>query len=198
MVFSYFTFDKHVKSFLDKKYSTHVNPVLPADKEKLFFSLPFFGNQSEKLKYELHHILTKHFSRVDFKIILVNKFRIGNFFNYKDKLPVELRNSVVYKYCCAKCASSYIGSTVRNLKTRVAEHIGRSCRTGLLFTRPSHSNVRSHAENCNVLVKSSDFKVVGSASNVLDLRILESLHIFKSKPPLNDMQSSYPLAIVNR
>ena len=38
---------------------------------------------------------------------------------------------------------------------------------------------------------------IGSTSSAIGLRILESLHIFKLKPVLNDSQSSYPLSIVN-
>ena len=57
---------------------------------------------------------------------------------------------------------------------------------------------RNHVFSCNVSVQDEDFTIVGTASNVIDLRILESLHIFRTRPVLNDMQSSYPLTIVGR
>jgi hypothetical protein len=88
--------------------------------------------------------------------------------------------------------------TSHNLYSRVAEHRGRSCRTGNLLSRPPHLAVRAHAEQCHVPVSDSDFKVLAYSSGVSDLRILESLYIFKQRPTLNLAFSSYPLEIVNR
>ena len=45
-------------------------------------------------------------------------------------------------------------------------------------------------------MQEEDFNIVGTASNVKKLKILVSLHIFKTWPVLNDMQSSFPLNIV--
>ena len=97
---------------------------------KFYFTLPYFGAQSEKMKSELSILLHKFFPYVDFHLILVNNFKIGSFFNFKDKLPLAMRSSLVCKFSCARCASEYVGSTIRTLHTRVAEHAGRSFRTG--------------------------------------------------------------------
>jgi hypothetical protein len=113
-------------------------------------------------------------------------------------LPVHMRSSLVYQFRCAQCASAYVGMTSRNLYSRIAEHKGRSCRTGQLLSRPPHSAVRTHAEQCDVPVSDSDFRVLASTSGTSDLRILESLYIFKLRPSLNSAVSSYPLEIVNR
>ncbi|KAF2344599.1 hypothetical protein FHG87_024646, partial [Trinorchestia longiramus] len=121
---------------------------------------------------------------------------IGSFFSYKDKLPSTMQASLVYSYSCARCASEYVGMTTRALGARMAEHFGVSYRTGARLTSPSHSAVRDHAETCNTIPHSSHFKVVRAASSVLDLRILESLFIFKCKPSLNNQLSSYPLTII--
>ena len=98
--------------------------------------------------------------------------------------------SLVYKFCCARCASEYVGSTTRTLHTRVAEHAGRSFRTGSSLSVPPHSMVRIHSESCGVPVTLDDFRIIGSTSSAIDLRILESMHIFKLKPVLNNSQSS--------
>ena len=85
------------------------------------------------------------FLNAECKIVLVNKFPVVSFFNYKDKLPAGVRSSLVYKLSWAQCAFTYIGSTGRMLRTRVAEHAGRSYRTGVRLAQPPHSAVREHA-----------------------------------------------------
>jgi len=166
--------------------------------KELFFTVPYFGYQSEKLRKDLLQLLSKFYPRIKFTFILVNNFKIGSFFTYKDRLPLALRSSLVYKFSCAHCASAYVGSTVRALGVRVEEHAGRSLRTGNFFKAPTQSSIRDHCEKCNSPINLDSFSVLGSAKSLIDVRILESLHIFKSKPVLNDMQSAYPLQILNR
>ena len=84
------------------------------------------------MKSELSILLHKFFLDVDFHIILFNNFKIGSFFNFKDKLPFAMRSSLAYKFSCARCASEYVGSSIRTLHTRVAEHAGNSFSTGSL------------------------------------------------------------------
>ena len=106
--------------------------------KRIYFSFTYFGSQSEKLKEELCVLIGKYFLNAECKIVLVNKFTVGSFFNCKDQLPVGMRASLMYKFRCAQCTSTYIGSTGRMLRTRVAEHAGsyRSYRTGVR-PRPS-------------------------------------------------------------
>ena len=109
----------------------------------MYFSFPCFGSQSEKLE-ELCALIGKYFLNAECKIVLVNKFTVSTFLNYKDKLPAGVRASLVYKFSCAQCASTYIGSTGRMLRTRVAEHmLGGVIEQGLgwltLRIRPSAS-----------------------------------------------------------
>jgi len=83
-----------------------------------------------------------------------------------------------------------VGSTVRAFETRVEEHAGWSFRTGNSLKVPSNSNIRDHCEKCNSAIVLDRFSILDSARSNTDVRILESLHIFKSKPALNDMQSA--------
>ena len=94
-------------------------------------------------------------------------------------------------------ASEYVGSTTRTLYTRVAEHAGRSFRTGSVLSVPPHSMVRAHSGSCAVPVTLENFCIIGSTSSAIDLHILKSFQILKLKPVLNDSQSYYPLSIVN-
>ena len=114
-------------------------------------------------------MIEKYFLQAECKIVLVNKFTVGSFFNYKDKLPAGMRASLVCKFSCALCASTYIGSTGRMLRTRVAEHAGRSYRTGVRLAHPPHSAVRDHAEGCDVGVVLDNFSILNSTSSLLHL-----------------------------
>ena len=183
--------EKHISQFLAKKYSPPPDGDT-AVTQKLYFSLPYFGYQSEKLSKELTVLLHKFIPDVQFNIILSNNFRIGSFFNYKDKLPKAMQSSLVYKFSCVRCTSEYIGSTSRVLHVRVAEHAGRSSRSGRPLAVPPHSNIREHQQTCDSPIALDNFSILNSYSNQNDLRILESLYIFKLKPSLNSMQSSTP------
>ena len=175
-----------IKSFLNNKIvqseSTSLN-LNTDEKTKLYFVFPYFGQQSEKMSNELSAIFNKYFPDFDIKLVLINRYTIGNFFKYKDNIPKGVRSSLIYEFCCARCASRYVGSTCRNLYMRVAEHCGRSFRTGAILTSPPQSAVRSHAEQCDSTIDLANFKIIDQTQNFIDLRILESLHIFKSKPP---------------
>jgi len=194
---------KLIESHINRFLSNSIQPPPPVAtvsrySSEFYFSLPYFGHQSEKLKLELSNTLAKFYPTIKFHFILTNNFKLGSFFPYKDKLPKALRSSLVYEFSCAQCASVYIGSTVRTLMTRVGEHAGRSFRTDSILKCPQHSNIRNHCEQCNTPIKIDNFEIIDSASSPIDVRILESLHIFKAKPALNDSQSAYPLCIVNR
>ena len=165
----------------------------------IYCSLPYFGKTSEKLAGEVQNLFKKYFSDVSLKVILSNPFTIGSFFRFKDSLPLQLRASLVYQFSCARCASAYVGMTTRNLYTRVAEHRGRSFRTGKVLATPLHSAIREHTEGtCDVRISDADFRILTSAKSDFELKILESLYIFKLRPSLNNSNSSYPLQLTNR
>ena len=125
-----FLVEKFIRKFLDSVYSKK-DLLYSVPKKELYFSLPFFGHQSEKLKTELSHVLSRYYPYMDFKFILVNPFKIGSFFHHKDRLPKSMQASLVYEFSCARSGApvSYVGSTKRHLFERIAEHAGRSHRT---------------------------------------------------------------------
>ena len=188
-----FFVQKYIKSFLDRKFGSVV--VSPPVKPDLFISLPYFGPKSLKMKEELLSLYKKFIPQKTISFILSNCNSIGSLFHYKDKLPTHMLSSVVYEYCCSQCESGYVGMTSRNLYMRISEHMGKSFRTGIFLSSPPHSAVRDHSDICDSRILRSNFKVLASASCPLDLKILESLYIAKSKPALNNMQCSYPLSI---
>ena len=163
--------------------------------ENLYVSFPYFGQQSEKFKFEINKLFKKYFKNHQIKFILSNKKSIGSYFPYKDRLPIGMRSSIVYQYCCESCSHHYIGSSMRNLYMRMSEHQGKSYRTGK-YVQNTNSSIFDHKFSCDTQINSNNFKILDHASTEFRLRILESLHIHKERPPLNDMQSAMPLLIV--
>lgn len=189
--------DFRISKFLNKLYCPEQNNQ-PLSNDVLYFTLPYFGYHSTKMKTEIQSIFKKHFPTVTFNICLVNNFTISSLFHFKDKLPKSARSSVVYEYSCAQCASRYVGSTLRALYIRVSEHAGRSFRTNRMLTNPLNSHIRDHQQICNTPISLDNFKILATAKTPNDLRILESLYIYKQKPQLNLSQTAVKLYIVNR
>ena len=53
-----------------------------------------------------------------------------------------------------------------------------------------------HSLSCNSNVHIRDFSIIGTLNNIVDLRVLESLHVHKPKPIINSTVSAFPLLIV--
>ena len=57
---------------------------------------------------------------------------------------------------------------------------------------------RNNAKACSSSpIQTGDFRILGTCTNILDLRLLESLFINKLKPVLNSDKTVVPLLIVN-
>ena len=195
-----FLIEKFIRRFLDNVYRPQNTPKKDSHENAHYFSFPYFGHQSEKLKSELSKLLSKYFPNSRFKIILVNPLKIGSFFRFKDRIPTGMQASLVYEFRCARDSASvsYIGSTKRHLYERVAEHAHRSARTGNALSGSCGSKIKEHSDKCGCPINLDNFRVLGSCSGEIDLRLLESLFIYKHRPTLNDHQSAFPLNIVNR
>jgi hypothetical protein len=79
---------------------------------------------------------------------------------------------------------------------RTSKHKGVSFRTGLPITKPEKSSIREHSNSHDHPIKTSNFSILGSCQNAIDLRILESIYISQQKPQINDYQSAIDLNIV--
>ena len=187
--------DHSISKFLSNVYEPPLE-IATASKLKQYITLPYFGVQSEKLRNQLCSLIAKFYPHMNINVILINRFTIGSFFKVKDRIPFASQSSVVYEFRCASCDASYIGSTIRSLHCRVEQHRGRSYRTGNWLTKPDSSSIRSHVESCGNDFTIDNFKIIGRESNAHSLRILESLHIFKNKPNLNENSSAVPLSII--
>ena len=75
----------------------------------------------------------------------------------------------------------------------ICQHLAISPRTNNPVTVPQHSAPRDHCHSNSHPFKFNNFTIIDSAATESDLRILESLYIFKCRLSLNSDQSSVPL-----
>ena len=61
---------------------------------------------------------------------------------------MTLESGIVYLFSCGDCNATYVGSSVKALKTRAFEHFAVSSRTGNYLAQPPASLVRDHLETC--------------------------------------------------
>ena len=128
--------------------------------------------------------------------ILTSNSTIGAMFPVKERLPSSLCSNVIYKFTCGDCESSYVGSTIRCLRVRANEHLGKSFLTGFNLSSPKHSSIREHAHKKKHRMTMENFSIIGRAHAYDNIRLLESVYIKHLSPDLNDMDSAMPLHIL--
>ena len=125
------------------------------------------------------------------------------FLSKKDKIPDLERSDLVYEFSCPGCSATYIGKTVRNLHTRLAEH----SKFNNISAISEHLTTCEHAkhvtdlhnlyENVNDLRPDNPFtnyELIANNTKILQslqhtnsnlLLFLEALHIKFKRPALS-------------
>ena len=187
--------DRCIFNFFNKIYEKR-NPVHTVPKREFMMVLPFLGSTSWKTKSTLIRSFREFMPFSKLKIVFKSSKRLSSCFQFKDKIPKSLMSGVIYKYTCAVCNHSYIGSTKRYWEKRLEEHIHTSALTGKrlnglqVFAPMQH--VRS--DRCQVASMSrDDFEIIGRDENHYTLQVKESILICTSKPHLNNNLVSVPI-----
>ena len=159
------------------------------------------GKNSLKIRSNLTKIAKTYFPCCKIQVTFNAGTRLSNFFRFKDKVSINARSLVVYKYTCSSCNSAYVGKTKRHFLVRTFEHLGVSLATGKKFTfnpnNKSNTAVLNHI-NCNNCNATQDnFRIIGSAKNDYTLCLKESLLIQLHKYDLNKNVMSMPLYLFN-
>ena len=186
--------EREVRSFLHHRFHP-VSSITTVEKLKYYIRMPYFGSSSLKISNEINKLMFQYFPQIQLVIAFSNSYKIGNYFKHKDSPDPLLCSSIIYKYECGSCNASYVGSTARHLRTRIAEHRGVSNRTGLPFSRPSASAIRDHSLDNDHPYSKDNFTIIDFCNIPQDLRVLESIYILKHKPNLNNSESAAPLHI---
>ena len=180
-----------VKYVVARLVSSQPKPAIhTCAKKRIFISLPYTGKHGLVIKNKLLKLFRRHYPQIDLRVIFKPSFRVSDLFHFKDRIPRDVRSSVVYQFSCGSCNATYIGMTARHFRQRVCEHRGISSRTGRYLQVRVHSAVREHCELTGHPLFSDNFKIIVSAQTPSDLPILEDLAIVTRKPSLNTQFST--------
>ena len=158
---------------------------MSAPRKIIYLSFPYFGYASEKLKNEVHELVSGRFPQLNLRMVFKNDFSIGSLFKHKEKLEPSLCSNLVYEYSCALCNERYIGSTARQYGCRISEHRGVSVRTGHPMANQPTSAIYEHSFSMGHRTQMTSFKILDRCRGVGQLRTLEALYIFRRMPTLN-------------
>ena len=183
-------------SYLGKQLQKLLNPSAPklrADKAILYFPIIFTGKRSFIFQNNLSKLLREFYPQLTIRVIFKPGLTMQRLFKFKDRIPIELQSSVIYKYECRCCSATYFGKTKRQIRVRQFEHLGRSIRTNRPLGKPPFSAIRQHSENTDHPILTDNFSVVSTRPNDTELNIVESLYILKEKPSLCSHERSVEL-----
>ena len=189
--FPYKFTDTYVGTVLNNVFSKSSKAICTVDRKIIYFSIPYMGSHSFKLRKELSDLLGNFYPQIKLRVVFNSLNSINKFFKYKDKVPNDLRAGVVYKYECGCCSATYVGKCVRHITARINEHLGRSPRTGNLLVKPPYSAIREHRDAEDHQMQKENFSILASSSDDTELLIMEALFQNQLKPSLG--RSSYEL-----
>ena len=125
--------------------------------------------------------MNRRYPQIKLNLIFTNKFFVSSMFRFKEKFLKSMCSCIIYKYECLLYQKQYMGSTVRQLQCRIAEHSGLSVRTGQPLVDNSTKNSAIFTIPIIVL---KNFEILGFCDK-FKIRTLEAMYIYKSKPNLN-------------
>ena len=147
------------------------SPSLPdrTEKKSYLLSVQYRGRDTDNLVRKLSKLSTP------VRTVLTLRKMKTVMPSLKPDVPMPMRSRVVYKITCPGCESSYVGQTVRHLRTRIAEH------------RNVNAAVGAHFRGCiNSEITFDDVSVLCSSTRSDQfLLALEAICIEEEKPNLN-------------
>ena len=184
--------------FLTKLFDKKVQPIIATVPRKEFvMCLPFLGKDTLTLKKKLRTLFSSQFPAFKLKIVLKSGIKLGNFFNFKDSLPLGVRSCIVYKYTCSHCNMTYIGKTKRHYLVRMCEHLGISYKTGKCskYNPNKTTAVREHIRLKQHPSNFENFEIISYAKSDFETCVKESLLVGLEKTPLNKQVKSLKLEL---
>ena len=149
--------DKLTKKFLNNIF--HPKQAIPTVAKKVvYLKVPYVGPYTAALQRNLSPILKRTFPACRFVFVPTSSFSISRLFPFKDKIPQQLRSSLIYLYTCASCQARYVGQTGLQLKIRVSKHKGLSFQTDRPLNTLEYSPIRQHALQEDHPIIDSSFK----------------------------------------
>ena len=182
------------------------NIIADENISKIWVRIPFLGKQGEFLVKKLIRKLQRNLTKpVKFIVIYQTKKpkKVSYFLSKKDKIPDLEQNDLVYEFSCPGCSATYIGKTVRNLRTRLTEHAkSNTSAVSEHLTTCEHArhiadlhNLFDNVNDLNPDKPFSDYELITNNTKILQslqhtnsniLLFLEALHIKFKRPALNN------------
>ena len=186
-----------INIFLSKLFAQKAKPIISAPKKVLIMCLPYLGRETLSIKKRLKKLFSSQFNAFELKFVFKSGLKVGNFLNFKDILPIDVRSLVVYKYSCSHCNVTYIGKTKRHHLVRMCEHLGISYKTGKQTKHNPETTtaVRDHIRSQNHSGDFNNFKIISYARTDFEALIKESLLVGLQKPVLNKQVKSLKLEL---
>ena len=186
-----------INIFLSKLFTEKAKPLISAPKKVLIMCLPYLGRETLSIKKRLKKLFSSQFNAFELKFVFKSGLKVGNFLNFKDILPIDVRSLVVYKYSCSHCNVTYIGKTKRHHLVRMCEHLGTSYKTGKQTKHNPETTtaVRDHIRSQNHSGDFNNFKIISYARTDFEALIKESLLVGLQKPVLNKQVKSFKLEL---
>jgi hypothetical protein len=157
------------QKFLNSDLPRDLVPTVRTENfSKKFLSIPFIDDIFYKIKAFL--------KRFDIDVIgkSSNDLYKSLFSKLKDKTPIQVRSSVVYKINCHDCDLVYIGNTMQFLKNRVGQH-----KSAVNKNNVDHSALAEHAITNAHSIDWSNYEVIATENRLKPRQILEMIHIKK-------------------
>ena len=169
--------------------------VTTVQKKTLILSPSYLEDVSLQTRTKLTKSFKGNFNCCKLQIVFINQRRLANVFRFKDRLPFDWVSTVVYKYTCGKCNSSYFRETDRHLKVRSAEYIRISLFIFRKFKSSEKSAIRDHLLYCNNIPFLDEFTILAYGHHTYNLEIKKSLLIKRGIAVLNKNISSAKLFV---
>ena len=143
--------------------------VTIVSKRELSICLPYLGKESLKIRSNLSKLDKSYFPECKLQIIFSSNNRLGNYFCFKDKIPLNCCSFVLYKFMCNKCNLVYYSKTKQHFKVCVYEHLRISLRRGNRFSYNHKQNnntaVLNHLHECKCNSSINNFKIIRYTKN---------------------------------
>ena len=162
------------------------------ERKPIWIILPFLGRYSLVTKRKLLILFRHTLPMCNLRVMFRSSKRLSHFFSFKVKIPLKLWSHNVYHFTCTGCNSCYIGLAERHTYVRWCDHLGVSWRSGQPIVGVQ-TEIKSHIATCKTSCDFDNFKVLTGDSDVMRLKIKESLLIKKDGPNLNKNVYSTPL-----
>ena len=138
--------------------------VSTVPKKDLMIVLPYLSKHSLQIHTRINCVIRNKLSHCNFRIVFQTKWKLINFFTFKDIIPVFLRSGIFYEFKCGGCNATCYGKTKRHFKVRMCEHLGVFALTGKRLKGYNGFVLKEHLF-CNHSSGFDDFSILVSNNN---------------------------------